>query len=647
MRLPAIALFSSFAVLSCLRALEYKAVQQAALKHRSAPHLTIDGLQFKDLNRNGKLDEYEDWRKMPATRAADLVSQMTIEDLAGLMVHGTLPAAAGADASIGRGSGYDFEKAKLLIEGKRINTFITRLGGDPANIAESANKLQEIAEITRFGVPLTISTDPRNNFLYVPGASVESGSFSKWPETTGFAAINDPALTRHYAEVVRKEYMAVGIREALSPQADLATEPRWPRINGTFGEDADVARAQVQAYVEGMQDGDTGLNPRSVVTVVKHWVGYGAQKDGFDSHNYYGRYSVVTNALLPYHIKPFLGAFQAHVATVMPTYSILENISINGKPLEQVGAGFNKQLLTNCRNGMPAGQQPTPAQIAMSWGVIDMPRPDRFAKAINAGIDQVGGTEDVAALLKGVQSGKISRARLQEASRRILEQKFAIGLFESPYVDSAAARKVVGDPASIQAGEAAQQRAMVPLENKLGKVPIKAGARVWLFDIDSGVAKAHGFRVVDSPGLADVAIIRASAPFETKHPGYFFGARQHEGRLNFQPGDPAFDALLKCGKTPVVMTVYLDRPAILTEIKDKTAVLYADFGISDDALLDVLVGKAKAGGHLPFELPSSMEAVAAQKSDVPHDSAHPLYPYGYAVKAPDSFSAVVEDFTKK
>jgi beta-glucosidase len=268
----------------------------------------------------------------------------------------------------------------------------------------------------------------------------------------------------------------------------------------------------------------------------------------------------------------------------------------------------------------------------MSWGVMDLSRADRFAKAINAGVDQVGGTDDVAAILEASRSGKLTEGRMKEAASRVLEQKFAIGLFENPYVDAGSARKVVGDPASRAAGAAAQQRAMVPLENKLGNTPLKAGARVWLFDVDPAVAKAHGFTVADSPEQADVAIIRASTPFEIKHPGYFFGSRQHEGRLNFQPGDRAFDALLKCGKTPVVMTVYLDRPAILTEVRDKVSVLYADFGIEDNALLDVLSGKAKAGGHLPFELPSSMAAVDAQKSDVPHDSPRPLYPYGYAMR---------------
>jgi beta-glucosidase len=632
-------------------------VRQPTLGHRGVPVLTIGGLQFKDLNRNGKLDQFEDWRLSPEERADDLVRQLSIADMAGLMVHGTLPAAGGAEASIGRGSGYNAEKSAEFIVDRRIKTFITRLGGDPTKIAEANNEMQEIAEKTGYGIPITVSTDPRNNFLYVPGASVEAGSFSKWPESTGFAAIKDPELTRRFADTVRREYMAVGIREALSPQADLATEPRWARLNGTFGEDADVARAQVEAYVEGMQNGRAGLTPESVVTVVKHWVGYGAQADGWDSHNYYGRYSALTNEELAYHIKPFLGAFEVHVAAVMPTYSILKSVSVNGQPLEQVGAGFSKPLLTDllrntygfkgvvvsdwgitnncsdsCRDGAPTGQKPGLDQIAMSWGVMEMTRADRFAKAINAGVDQVGGTEDVASLLEAEKSGKLSEARMRESAKRILVQKFAIGLFENPYVDAAAARKTVGNAASLKSGEEAQKRAMVLLENRRNTVPILPGAKVWLFHVSANDAKAHGLVVVDTPAQADVAIIRAETPFEKLHPGYFFGSRQHEGRLNFQLGDPAYDALLQCGKTAAIMTVYMDRPVVLTDVKDKVAALYADFGVSDGALLDVLMGDGKPQGHLPFELPSSMEAVAGQRSDMPHDSVKPLYPYGYALK---------------
>src|SRR5271170_4371958 len=209
MRLSVVALLLAFSSSSLLHG-QTGHVRQPMLGHRNVPVLTVDGLKFKDLNRNGKLDKFEDWRLSPKERADDLLLQLSIADMAGLMVHGTLPAVGGAEASIGRGSGYDPEKSRGFIAEKHINTFITRLGGDPAKIAEANNQMQEIAESTQFAIPLTISTDPRNSFLYVPGASVEAGSFSKWPEPTGFAAI------------VRREYMAVGIREALSPR------PIWP-----------------------------------------------------------------------------------------------------------------------------------------------------------------------------------------------------------------------------------------------------------------------------------------------------------------------------------------------------------------------------------------------------------------------------------
>jgi beta-glucosidase len=238
----------------------------------------------------------------------------------------------------------------------------------------------------------------------------------------------------------------------------------------------------------------------------------------------------------------------------------------------------------------------------------------------------------VSALLEAEKCGKLSEARMRDAAKRILVQKFAIGLFENPYVDAAAAKETVGNHASLKAGEEAQERAMVLLENQRSSLPIRRGTKVWLFHIAPDEAKARGLVVVDTPGQAEVAIIRAETPSEELHPGYFFGSRQHEGRLNLQAGDPAYDALLQCGKTPAVMTVYMDRPAILTDVKDKVAVLYADFGVSDASLLDVLMGNGKAQGHLPFELPSSMDAVRAQRSDVPHDSVKPLYPYGYALK---------------
>ncbi len=656
--LRSILLSSAAAITSFSLVAQSSMTKQPHLGHQSAPLLTVNGLQFKDLNHNGKLDAYEDWRKSADARADDLIKQMSTEQLAGTLLHGTLAATGGPMASIGiGGDGYDLEKSKEAIAGKAITTFITRLNTEPRKMAEGANKLQAIAEAAPLGVPLTISTDPRNHFEYILGASVGAGHFSTWPETTGLAAIGSDALTREFADIARQEYEAVGIREALSPQADLATEPRWGRLNGTFGEDAALAKRMVEAYVEGMQSGKSGLNSKSVITVVKHWVGYGAQKNGFDSHNYYGRFNDVTDSSLAYHVEPFLGAFAAHAASVMPTYSILEKITVDGKPLEPVGAGMNKYLLTDllrgkykfdgvvvsdwgitedctelCQNGMPAGQKPGVAQIGMPWGVENLTKEDRFAKTINAGVDQVGGTDDAASLLGAIKDGKITEDRVREAARRILIQKFEQGLFEDPYVDAADANAIVGKPEFVKAGVDAQEHATVLLENKKRILPLKPGVKVYLVGIDAAAARSQGFAVVDSPDKADVAIVRAETPFEVLHAGYFFGSRQHEGRLNFEPGDAAYDAVLQCGNTPVVMTVSLDRPAVLTSVRDKVAGLLANFGISDDALFDVLSGKAKPEGKLPFELPSSMEAVKAQRSDLPHDSAKPLYAFGFGLR---------------
>jgi beta-glucosidase len=275
----------------------------------------------------------------------------------------------------------------------------------------------------------------------------------------------------------------------------------------------------------------------------------------------------------------------------------------------------------------------------MSWGVENLTKEERFARAINAGVDQIGGTDESEVVVAAVHSGMLSEARVREAASRILIQKFQLGLFEQPYVDEQAAVRIAGNATFVAEGQAAQSRAVVLLENKSPKATGKpllpvapAGKKAFLLGIDAAQATAAGFVVVDSPEKANIAIIRAPAPFQGEHPGYFFGSRQHEGRLNFAESDEAYAALVRASTVvPTVFITTLERPLILTNVKPHATALLGDFGIADAPLLSLITGKAQPSGHLPFELPSSAEAVRQQKSDLPHDSANPLYPFGFGL----------------
>lgn len=631
--------------------------KQPIINARNLRTLQADGLPFKDLNKNGRLDPYEDWRKSPQVRAKDLVAQMTLAEKAGAMMHGTLRT-GGAMGAVGYGGSYDLAQIRKLVVEAQVNSFITRLQAAPRQMAEENNKLQELAETSRLGIPLTISTDPRHHFQYVLGTSSSGNGFSQWPETLGFAAVGDARLMQRFGEIARQEYRAVGIHMALSPQADLATEPRWSRVPGTFGEDAQLAKRMVQAYIIGFQNGATGINKDSVITIVKHWVGYGAQPEGFDGHSAYGKYSVFPKNNLAYHIIPFTGAFAANAAGVMPTYPVLRDAALNGKKLEQVGAGFSQQLLTEelrgrykfngvivsdwaitndctgpCVEGLPPGQQPTPAHIGMPWGVETLTRAERFIKGVNAGLDQFGGVEDSQILVEAVKAGKLTEARLAASAYRIMLQKFQQGLFENPYVDAAQAEFIAGNAAFVKEALAAQSRALVLLENKHKTLPFSDKVKkLYLYQINPQAARDAGFTVVDKPEDADLALLRVTTPFERLHPNYFFGARMHEGDLGFHDGHQDYEAIKAASaKVPTVVTIYLDRPAILTNVKDKVAALVGNFGVSDAALFDVLTGKVAPQGKLPFELPSSMDEVKAQAEDTPYDTNAPLYKFGYGL----------------
>lgn len=625
---------------------------------RGAPVLAVDGLRFRDLNRNGVLDPYEDWRLPPQTRADDLVGRMTLQEKAGAMLFGTLPLeGAPPPGAGGSAAGYDLAKARTLIAGRHINSLITRLRLGPDALATQHNALQEIAEQQRLGIPLTIASDPRHHFQYTAGASVQAGAFSLWPETTGLAAIGDEEVVRRFAGIARQEYRATGLHMTLSPMADLATEPRWPRIHGTFGEDSALVRRLVQACVEGFQGGGDGVARDGVASVVKHWVGYGAAADqGFDSHNAYGRYAAFPGGNFAKHIEPFLGAFAARVAGVMPTYSILRDLWHDGHALEPVGAGFEHWLLSGLLRGRhgfdgiilsdwlitedgppgggEAGHAGPPRIFGMPWGLESASRQERYVRGVQAGLDQFGGSEDPQFLIRAVEQGALPVSRIDASVRRILIQKFRQGLFEHPFVDPGRAQAVLGAPSSRAAALDAQRRSVVLLKNDGAVLPLgRRPRRVFLHGIDAGVARARGWTVVDAPERADLALVRLHTPFELLHPSHWFGARQHEGNLAFAPGQPAFDRVssLAGQGIPVVASVYLDRPAILTALLPKVAALVGDFGIEDAPLLDVLAGDAQPQGRLPFELPSSLEAVARQLPDVPHDSDDPLFPIGFGL----------------
>ena len=628
----------------------------AEISSRAVPILVENGLRFRDLDLDGSLTPYEDWRRTPRDRAADLVGRMSLEEKVGQLV----VANAFNNAPYGQpATGYAVDALEGLLRGSHITHFNSSLALPPGDLARANNAIQELAENQRLGIPIVFATDPRHHAAYTIGAGVGAGGFSIWPEAPGLAALNDEAVSRQFAETVRSDLRATGISLLLGPQVDLASEPRWPRNNGTLGEDVERAATLAGILVEGIQGSASGVEANGVATVVKHFAGYSAGADGWDGHNRYGRFAALDEDEFKLHLRPFEGAFAAQPSSVMPAYTIARNLVIDGKPVEQVGAAFSNVLMrdllrgryafdgvilsdwavtndcgTICREGFPEGQQPSFEGISMAWGVEDLTGPQRFALAMDVGVDQFGGVMDVAPLLEAVNSGLIEEDRIDEAVVRVLSRTFALGLFEAPFVDPQEAAATAGTQEDFQAGINAQGRAIVRLEDD-GTVPLlSSGMKVYAYGVNTVVARAEGLELTDDPADADVAIIRLQAPYEKLHPNYFFGAIQHEGSLAFPVDDEGLQILASLpASLPAVVDVYLDRPAILTPLMERSNMLLANFGASDTALFSVLAGRLEAEGSLPFELPRSMRAVAAQRPGTPADSENPLYPLSFSLEA--------------
>ena len=605
-----------------------------------APTLKANNHSYRDLNKNGLLDPYEDSRLSPETRTEDLLKQMTLAEKAGAMFidvigvgpHGQLQERPNLKDIISLASPPNSE----MLVVKKMNHFNLVKIPSAKKLAQWHNAVQGVAERTRLGIPVTIASDPRHGFGNNPVTNMPAGEFSQWPEFLGLAATRDPALVRQFGDIGRQEYISVGIRLALHPMADLATEPRWARASGSFGEDARVSAELTAAYIKGFQGESLGAN--SVATMVKHFSGGGPQKDGEDAHFPFGKEQVYPGDHFDYHLIPFTeGAFPADVAQVMPYYGIPV-----GQTDEDVGFAFNKTIITDllrdkyqfdgviCSDWGLVSDATVfglTLKAASAWGVEHLSPEQRMIKLLDAGIDQIGGETIPEMLVALVENGTVSEKRLDSSVRRLLLDKFRLGLFDNPYVDISQVNITVGKPAFVQAGENAQRKSLVLLKNASQFLPLTDTPKIYIENIDPDIAARFG-KVVEKPTQADLAIIRIEAPYYP-HDGLLEGFF-HSGDLDFKGKEKA--RILNLLKTvPTVVDIYLDRAAVIPEIAENSAALIANFGATDEIVLEAIWGHFSPTGKLPFEMPSSMAAVKAQKEDVPYDSKAPLFPFDFGL----------------
>ncbi|HKK41368.1 MAG TPA: glycoside hydrolase family 3 N-terminal domain-containing protein [Bacteroidales bacterium] len=594
---------------------------------------------YRDLNKNGKLDIYEDSRQPVEKRIQDLLGQMTLEEKAGMMFYS--PVRVNRDGTIEEEPSNDLLASMspagiTEIDKRHITHFNLFTVYSPDTLALWYDRMQQYEEKTRLGIPLTIASDPRNQAasgFY----SMAAKNFSIWPDPLGMAAIGDEAEMEKFADISRQEYVAVGIRQALHPQVDLATEPRWPRISGTFGEDADLSARMTTSYIKGYQ-GDT-LGSNSVACMTKHFPGGGPQKEGIDPHFKFQKGQVYPGNNFNYHLIPFEAAFKAHTAAIMPYYGV----PMGQKNIEEVGFSYNKSIITGLLrnkfhyNGVVCtdwglvsdskiGNFDFPAR---AWGVENLSKEERVQRIIDAGVDQLGGESLTDVIVNLVKEGKVTESRIDSSVIRLLRLKFELGLFDNPFVDPQTAKEVIGKQEFREAGEEAMRKSLTLLKNENNILPLVPGKlKIYIKNINPEVASLYG-TVVETPKQADIAIIRLQTPHyplpEVK--GNPIAGMFHTGDLDFKGKE--LQDILKLEKTvPTVVDIYLDRPAVIPEISHFSKALIANYGASDAALLDVLFGKYKPEGHLPVELPSSMKSVNNQKEDMPYDSGDPLYKFG-------------------
>ncbi|TYP76495.1 glycoside hydrolase family 3 N-terminal domain-containing protein [Paenibacillus methanolicus] len=684
--------------------------------------IQADGHAFKDMNRNGELDGYEDWRLEADKRAVNLASQMTVEQIAGLMLysaHQSIPGSAtakynGKTLAEGGAKSSDLtdDQKKFLIQDNLRHVLITTVES-PEVAARWNNNVQALVEGEGLGIPANNSSDPRHTTVpsteYNAGAG---GKISMWPETLGLAATFDPELTEQFGEIAAKEYRALGITTALSPQIDMATDPRWSRFNGTFGEDSLLATDMARAYVDGFQTStgrdeiEGGWGYGSVNAMVKHWPGGGSGEGGRDAHFSYGKYAVYPGDNFAEHLLPFVnGAFKLEGKTgmasaVMPYYTVSYNQDTVNE--ENVGNSYNEYLITELLRtkygydgvvttdwGITKDSGPTPDTFSgRPFGVEQLSEAERHYKVIMAGVDQFGGNNEAGPIIEAYAIGvkehgeAFMRKRFEQSAVRLLKNIFRTGLFENAYVNIENTVEVVGNPDYMTAGYEAQLKSVVMLKNKDNVLPLKAKSTVYIpkkfypetvgwfnnvtpaktdYPVNLDVVRKY-FNVTDNPAEADYGLViitnpdtgvgyskadlaaggngyvpislqygtyKADQARETSIAGgdplEKFTNRSYKGKSvtasNIKDLESVLDTQKAMNGKPVIVSVLTDNPLVMKEFEGAADAILVNFGVQDQALMDLMSGKSEPSGLLPMQMPKDMETVEKQFEDVPHDMA--------------------------
>jgi len=659
---------------------------QPVLGTRSVAIIEKQGLKFKDLNKNGKLDKFEDWRLTSEERSKDLLSKMSKEEKAGFMLTNTLNpvGARRAEVSEGKLKASDFDEGGVQSqnEGRRIQTgnrqgapagtgtqegntagargmtgeriaslggsagttkmikefhnrhFIFRLSESARTTAEWSNKLQAKCESEPLGIPALIISNPRNHITTNPslGTSLGITVFSAWPGELGMSAMKDLSLTREFANIARQEWIAVGLRRIYGYMADLSTEPRWSRINGTFGENAEWVASMHREIVLGFQG--EKLSPTSVALTTKHFPGGGSGENGFDSHYDYGKAEVYPGGMFTNNLIPFQAAIDAGTSAIMPYYSLPK-----GTEFEEVGFAFNKGVINDILRTKMGFKgiinSDTGPLTNMPWGVENLTIHQRYKKAIEAGVNTFSGVSDPSDLIAVIDSGMIDMSLIDNSVYLLLKEEFELGLFENPYVDEDAAEKIINNPEFKEKADLALRKSIVLLRNESKTLPVQPKMKIYFESLGRNARSQeipdqtiylvndnkYTVEFVETPAEADLIIFWIIPTGNA-----LFGSAGEEPipvSLSLSKCSINVDYINKIvAKKPTVLVINYTNPWVIDEIyNDITKVnikgILATFGTSTDALLDVITGKFNPTGKMPFSTPVSDQAVANQKEDVP------------------------------